>query len=161
MCSCPCSLTLHSPLSLLGILCVCVVLFWDSVVPLLQGGHGTGKTGNLDIDFSRQGKHRKFRYFNFYTVKIVATQGKFWVSCWCVCVCVLSVYDVWGIYSWEYISQLYVRGRPHVHLIYHPVDVLKWATWAWRGPTGGGGGIPFSILGMYPNPECSREVCKL
>ena len=35
--------------------------------------------------------------------------------------------DVWGIYSGEYISQLYVRGRPHVHLIYHPVDALKWA----------------------------------
>ena len=27
-------------------------------------------------------------------------------------VCVLCVYDVWGIYSGEYISQLYVRGRP-------------------------------------------------
>ena len=27
-----------------------------------QGGHGTGKTGNLVITFSRQGKHREFRY---------------------------------------------------------------------------------------------------
>ena len=31
--------------------------------------------------------------------------------------CIVCVYDdVWGIYSGEYISQLYVRGRPHVHL---------------------------------------------
>ena len=42
-----------------------------------QDGHGTGKTGNLDVDFSRQGKHRELSYFNFYTAKIVATQGKF------------------------------------------------------------------------------------
>ena len=27
---------------------------------LEQGGHGTGKTGNLDVHFSRQGKHREF-----------------------------------------------------------------------------------------------------
>ena len=27
-----------------------------------QGGHGTGKTGNLVITFSRQGKHREFSY---------------------------------------------------------------------------------------------------
>ena len=26
----------------------------------LQGGHGTGKTGNLVLTFSRQGKHREF-----------------------------------------------------------------------------------------------------
>ena len=25
-----------------------------------QGGHGTGKTGNLTLTFSRQGKHREF-----------------------------------------------------------------------------------------------------
>ena len=25
-----------------------------------QGCHGTGKTGNLKVHFSRQGKHRKF-----------------------------------------------------------------------------------------------------
>ena len=29
-----------------------------------------------------------------------------------------------------------------------------------EGPTGGGGGIPLSILGLCPNPECSREVCE-
>ena len=27
---------------------------------LQQGGHGTGKTGNLVLTFSRQGKHREF-----------------------------------------------------------------------------------------------------
>ena len=43
------------------------------------------------------------------------------------CVCVFDMYDVWGIYSGEYVSQLYVGSRPHVHLIYHPVDALKWA----------------------------------
>ena len=26
----------------------------------LQGCHGTGKTGNLEVHFSRQGKHREF-----------------------------------------------------------------------------------------------------
>ena len=42
--------------------------------------------------------------------------------------CIVCVCDnVWGIYSGEYISQLCVRGMPHVHLIYHPVDALKWA----------------------------------
>ena len=32
---------------------------------LIQGGHSTGKTGNLAINFSRQGKHREFSKFNF------------------------------------------------------------------------------------------------
>ena len=27
---------------------------------LQQGGHGRGKIGNLDVNFSRQGKHREF-----------------------------------------------------------------------------------------------------
>ena len=27
---------------------------------IFTGGHGTGKTGNLVINFSRQGKHREF-----------------------------------------------------------------------------------------------------
>ena len=31
----------------------------------LQGGHGTGKTGNLAVNFSRQGKHREFSKFIF------------------------------------------------------------------------------------------------
>ena len=30
-----------------------------------QGGHATGKTGNLAVNFSRQGKHREFSKFNF------------------------------------------------------------------------------------------------
>ena len=29
-----------------------------------QGGQGTEKTGNLVVNFSRQGKHREFRKFN-------------------------------------------------------------------------------------------------
>ena len=29
-------------------------------VPSEQGCHGTGKTGNLKVHFSRQGKHREF-----------------------------------------------------------------------------------------------------
>ena len=50
----------------------------DSLVPLeLQGGHGTGKTGNLVLTFSRQGKHREFCC---NTGKIFETQGKyFWL----------------------------------------------------------------------------------
>ena len=39
-----------------------------------QGGHGTGKTGNLVLTFSRQGKHRKFCC---NTGKIFETQGKY------------------------------------------------------------------------------------
>ena len=31
----------------------------------LQGGHGTGKTGNLAVNFSRQGKHGEFSKFKF------------------------------------------------------------------------------------------------
>ena len=47
------------------------------VKALDQGGHGTGKTGNLAVNFSRQGKHMEFSKFIFYTGKIVPTQGKF------------------------------------------------------------------------------------
>ena len=39
----------------------------------IQGGHGTGKTGNLVLTFSRQGKHREFC---FDTGKNFETQGK-------------------------------------------------------------------------------------
>ena len=39
-----------------------------------QGGHGTGKTGNLVLTFSRQGKHREFC---FYTGKNFETQSKY------------------------------------------------------------------------------------
>ena len=41
---------------------------------LRQGGHGTGKTGNLVLTFSRQGKHREFC---FDTGKKFETQGKY------------------------------------------------------------------------------------
>ena len=39
-----------------------------------QGCHGTGKTGNLVLTFSRQGKHREFC---FDTGKNSETQGKY------------------------------------------------------------------------------------
>ena len=39
-----------------------------------QGGHGTGKTGNLVLTFSRQGKHREF---GSDTGKNLLTQGKY------------------------------------------------------------------------------------
>ena len=42
----------------------------------LQGGHGTGKTGNLVLTFSRQGKHREFCCD---TGKIFETQGKYFI----------------------------------------------------------------------------------
>ena len=38
---------------------------------LPQGDHGTGKTGNLDGNFSRQGKQGNL-------VNIILTQGKLW-----------------------------------------------------------------------------------
>ena len=44
---------------------------------VVQGGHGTGKTGktgNLVLTFSRQGKHREFC---FDTGKNFETQGKY------------------------------------------------------------------------------------
>ena len=40
----------------------------------VQGGHGTGKTGNLVLIFSRQGKHREFCSD---TGKNLLTQGKY------------------------------------------------------------------------------------
>ena len=43
-------------------------------VHVLQGGHDTGKTGNLVLTFSRQGKHREFC---FDTGKNSETQGKY------------------------------------------------------------------------------------
>ena len=42
----------------------------------VQGGHGTGKTGNLVLTFSRQGK-KKHREFYFDTGKNFETQGKY------------------------------------------------------------------------------------
>ena len=47
------------------------------LVNYMQGGHGTGKTGNLAVNFSRQGNIRNLVNLIFYTAKIVPTQGKF------------------------------------------------------------------------------------
>ena len=41
-----------------------------------QGGHGTGKTGNLAVNFSRQGKHRECSKFNFLHWENCANTGK-------------------------------------------------------------------------------------
>ena len=46
-------------------------------VERVGGGHGTGKTGNLDVNFSRQGKRKKFSLFNSNIGKIVATRKIF------------------------------------------------------------------------------------
>ena len=43
-----------------------------------QGGHGTWKTGNLDVNFSRQENTGNLVNLIFYTGKIVATQGQIW-----------------------------------------------------------------------------------
>ena len=51
--------------------------FHSGLGSLIQGGHGTGKTGktgNLVLTFSRQGKHREFC---FDTGKNSETQGKY------------------------------------------------------------------------------------
>ena len=44
--------------SVLQEVCLCMCMY-------LLGSHGTGKTGNLHVNFSRQGKHREFSSFNF------------------------------------------------------------------------------------------------
>ena len=57
----------------------------------IQGGHGTGKTGktgNLTLTFSRQGKHREFCCD---TGKIVETQGKYF-DCILLCECYILMY---------------------------------------------------------------------
>ena len=78
-----------------------------------QGGHGTGKTGNLDVHFSRQGKHREFTknmilHREFKSWKHRKSQGKhreFWLD-WSVATLTLaggylpmlgSTYCGWGI----------------------------------------------------------------
>ena len=45
-------------------------------VMLIQSGHGTGKTGNLAVNFSRQGKHREFSKFNFLHRENCGNTGK-------------------------------------------------------------------------------------
>ena len=41
-----------------------------------QGDLSTGKTGNLAVNFSRQGKHREFSKFNFLHRENCANTGK-------------------------------------------------------------------------------------
>ena len=54
-----------------------MTIVWSIKFVPTQGGHGTGKTGNLALTFSRQGKHREFCY---NTGKVFETQGKyFWL----------------------------------------------------------------------------------
>ena len=43
---------------------------------LSQGGHGTGKTGNLAVNFSRQVKHREFSKLNFLHRENCGNTGK-------------------------------------------------------------------------------------
>ena len=65
--------------------------FGFNVAEVLQGGHGTGKTGktgNLTLTFSRQGKHREFCCD---TGKIVETQGKYF-DCILLCECYILMY---------------------------------------------------------------------
>ena len=50
------------------------LVHWSLRVHSVQGGHGTGKTGNLVLTFSRQGKHREF---GSDTGKNLLTQGKY------------------------------------------------------------------------------------
>ena len=47
-----------------------------SLILLAQGGHGTGKTGNLAVNFSRQGKHREFSKFKFLHRENYGNTGK-------------------------------------------------------------------------------------
>ena len=63
-------------------------------------------------------------------------------------------------YGYGYVSQLYVRGMASLHLIYHPVESEYKGQMSLEGSYWGegGGGIPFSILDLFPNAECSREV---
>ena len=42
-----------------------------------QGGHATAKTGNLDVNFSRQEEHREFSKFNFLHSENYGNTGKF------------------------------------------------------------------------------------
>ena len=73
--------TLTNKFECLSILTICSLMTFlqhlrDDHSPF-QGGHGTGKTGktgNLVLTFSRQGKHREFC---FDTGKNFETQGKY------------------------------------------------------------------------------------
>ena len=47
-----------------------------------QGGHGTGKTGNLAVNSSRQGKHGEFSKFNFLHRENCGNTGKILLLKW-------------------------------------------------------------------------------
>ena len=53
-----------------------MLVSYNLYIPVIQGGHGTGKTGNLAVNFSRQGKHREFSKFNFLHRENCANTGK-------------------------------------------------------------------------------------
>ena len=55
-----------------------------------------------------------------------------------------------------------LRTWPSLHLIYHPVDAEYKGQMSLEGSywEAGGGELPFSILGLLPNLECSRKVCE-
>ena len=55
---------------------MCISQKDTKVVVVKQGGHGTGKTGNLAVNFSRQGKHREFSKFIFLHRENGANTGK-------------------------------------------------------------------------------------
>ena len=45
--------------------CIFTQFVKSATFTIEQGGHGTGKTRNLAVNFSRQEKHREFSKFNF------------------------------------------------------------------------------------------------
>ena len=61
--------------------CLCLFMRGTYLPADRGGGGGTGKTGNLKVHFSRQGKHREFAKkilkTCFYTGNLPPTQGKF------------------------------------------------------------------------------------
>ena len=77
----------------------------------------------------------------------------YFIECMCV-LCVFDMYDVWGIYSALY------QGQASCALNLPSCRCTEKGQMSLEGSYWGGGGIPFSILGLCPNPECSREVCE-
>ena len=48
----------------------------------IQDGHGTGKTGNLAVNFSRQGKHKEFSKLTFLHRENGTNTGKILLLKW-------------------------------------------------------------------------------
>ena len=76
------------------------MLFDDPPSVNHQGGHGTGKTGNLTLTFFRQGKHREFCCD---TGKIFETQGKYFDFCY-VNVIFLCTFGSPGFKLWGFVG---------------------------------------------------------